>query len=149
MLQLKKEKNRTGFVFPCLTSFLKSWACQHSSIYLFIWLHCLACRISVPQPGIEPGVIAVKAQNSNHYTTRELPWLISFSTMLSRSIHVVAKGKWSESHSVVSDSAITCTIQPRNSPGQNTGVGSHSHLQGILPAQESNPGLPHFRRILN
>ena len=35
-----------------------------------------------------------------------------------------------------------------NSPGQNTGVGSCSLLQGIFPTQESNPGLPHCRRIL-
>ena len=32
---------------------------------------------------------------------------------------------------------------PRNSPGQNTGVGSLSLLQGILPTQGSNPGLLH------
>ena len=31
---------------------------------------------------------------------------------------------------------------PWNSPGQNTGVGSCSLLQGIFPNQESNPGLP-------
>ena len=30
-----------------------------------------------------------------------------------------------------------------NSPGQNTGVGSLSLLQGIFPTQGSNPGLPH------
>ena len=35
-----------------------------------------------------------------------------------------------------------------NSPGQNTGVGSLSLLQGIFPTQESNPGLLHYRRIL-
>ena len=35
-----------------------------------------------------------------------------------------------------------------NSPGQNTGVGSSSFLQGIFPTQGSNPGLPHYRRIL-
>ena len=35
-----------------------------------------------------------------------------------------------------------------NSPGQNTGVGSISLLQGIFPTQGSNPGLPHCRRIL-
>ena len=34
------------------------------------------------------------------------------------------------------------------SPGQNTGVGSLSLLQGILPIQGSNPGLPHYRQIL-
>ena len=35
-----------------------------------------------------------------------------------------------------------------NSPGQNTGVGSHSLCQGIFPAQGPNPGLPHCTRIL-
>ena len=38
---------------------------------------------------------------------------------------------------------------PWNSPGQNTGVGSLSLLQGIFPAQGSNPGLLHCRRILH
>ena len=37
---------------------------------------------------------------------------------------------------------------PWNSPGQNTGVGSHSLPQGIFPMQGSNPGLPHCRWIL-
>ena len=37
---------------------------------------------------------------------------------------------------------------PWNSPGQNTGVGSLSLLQGIFPTQGSNPGLPNCRRIL-
>ena len=33
-------------------------------------------------------------------------------------------------------------------PGQNTGVGSHSLLQGIFPTQGLNPGLLHCRWIL-
>ena len=37
---------------------------------------------------------------------------------------------------------------PRDSAGQNTGVGSRSLLQGIFPTQGSNPGLPHCRQIL-
>ena len=37
---------------------------------------------------------------------------------------------------------------PWNSPGQNTGVGSLSLLQGIFLTQWSNPGLPHCRQIL-
>ena len=37
---------------------------------------------------------------------------------------------------------------PWNSPGQNTGVGSLSLIQGILLTQGLNPGLPHCRRIL-
>ena len=39
--------------------------------------------------------------------------------------------------------------RPWNSPGQNTGVGSLSLLQGIFPTQGSNPGLLHRRRILD
>ena len=37
---------------------------------------------------------------------------------------------------------------PWNSPGQYTGSGSLSLLQGIFPSQGSNPGLPHCRQIL-
>ena len=37
---------------------------------------------------------------------------------------------------------------PQDSPGQNTGVGSCSLLQGIFPTQGSNPGLLHSRQIL-
>ena len=39
-------------------------------------------------------------------------------------------------------------VTPWNSPGQNTGVGSLSFLQGIFPTQGSNLGLPHCRQIL-
>ena len=35
------------------------------------------------------------------------------------------------------------------SPGKDTGVGCHAFLQGIFPAQGSNPGLHHCRRILH
>jgi len=38
---------------------------------------------------------------------------------------------------------------PWNSPGQNTGVGSLSLLQGIFTTQGLSPGLPHFRQILS
>ena len=55
----------------------------------------------------------------------------------------------SESHSVVSDSLQSHgPYNTWNSPGQNTGVASLSLLQGIFPAQGSNPGLPHCRQIL-
>ena len=37
---------------------------------------------------------------------------------------------------------------PWNSPGQNTGVGRLSLLQGIFPTQGSNPGAPQCRWIL-
>ena len=58
------------------------------------------------------------------------------------------------SHSVMSNS-----LQPHGlrharllclwrSPGQNTGVDCHFLLQGILPTQGSNLGLPHCRQAL-
>ena len=37
---------------------------------------------------------------------------------------------------------------PWNSPGKNTGMGSHSLLQGIFLTQGLNLGLLHFRQIL-
>ena len=56
--------------------------------------------------------------------------------------------KWSESHSVMSNSlCYHGQYSPWNSPGQNTGVGSLSFFQGIFPTQGSNPGLLHCRQI--
>ena len=54
--------------------------------------------------------------------------------------------KWKWSHSVID------SLWPHGlswySPGNNTGVGSCSLLQGILPTQGLNPGLPQCRWIL-
>ena len=61
---------------------------------------------------------------------------------------------WWFSHWVVSDSLQPCgpwptrLLCPWDSPGKSTGVGCHCLLQGILPTQESNPGLLHCRQIL-
>ena len=55
--------------------------------------------------------------------------------------------KW-KSLSRVQLFATPWTINPLSSPGQNSGVGSLSLLQGILPTQGLNPGLPHCRWIL-
>ena len=60
----------------------------------------------------------------------------------------------SVSHLVVSDSLGPHGLQPArllcpwNSPGKNTGVGSHSLLQGIFLIQGSNLGLLPCRQIL-
>ena len=51
-------------------------------------------------------------------------------------------GKWK------SLSHLWLFVTPWNSPGQNTGVGSLSLLQGIFSDHGSNPGLPHCRQIL-
>ena len=58
------------------------------------------------------------------------------------------------SRSVVSDSLRpherqpTGLLCPWDSPGNNTGVGCHSLLQGVFLTQQSNPGLLHCRQIL-
>ena len=60
----------------------------------------------------------------------------------------------SVSHSVVFDSSQPQELQPTrllcpwDSPGRNTGVSSHSLLQGIISTQGSNPGLPQCSQIL-
>ena len=55
----------------------------------------------------------------------------------------------SESCSVISNSLRSHGLYSLwNSPGQNTGVGSCSLLQGIFPTQGLNPGLLHCRQIL-
>ena len=41
--------------------------------FFFFWPRYMACRISVPQPGIEPKPLAVKVQSPNHLTTRKFP----------------------------------------------------------------------------
>ena len=59
------------------------------------------------------------------------------------------QGRVNESRSVLSDSLQPHGLySPGNSPGQNTGVGSRSLLQGIFPTQGLNPGLLHSRQIL-
>ena len=79
-----------------------------------------------------------------------LSFLGSRSTSLTWCIGLWVILKWSEVK--VAQSCLTlCAYglcRPLNFPGQNTGVGSCSLLQGIFPNQESNPGLPDWRRIL-
>ena len=58
------------------------------------------------------------------------------------------------SRSVISNSLWPQGLQPArllcpwDSPGKNTGVGSHSLLPGISPSQWLNPSLLHCRKIL-
>ena len=64
------------------------------------------------------------------------------------SLSIWSEVKW-ESLSCVRLFATPWTIYSLwNSPGQNTGVGSLSLLQGIFPTQGSNLGLPYCRQIL-
>jgi len=69
--------------------------------------------------------------------------------ILVKQVHKTLKGSWKVK------AAHSCPTfwpyvlySPWNSPGQNTGVGSRSLLQGIFPTQGSNSGLPHYRWII-
>ena len=44
---------------------------QKKFFFFFFFGHCMACRILVPQPGIEPQFLAVRVWISNHWITRE------------------------------------------------------------------------------
>ena len=91
---------------------------------------------NLPEPGIEPGSPALQADS----LLFEPPGKVAGSKSVSRS--------------VVSDSLRACELWPAsllcpwNSPGKNTGMGSHSFLQEIFLIQGSNPGLLHCRQIL-
>ena len=42
-------------------------------LFIYLWLHYVACRMLVPQPGIEPVPPALEVQSSNHWITRGVP----------------------------------------------------------------------------
>ena len=65
-------------------------------------------------------------------------------------IYIMRVVNKSESRSVMSNSLQphATPYSPWNSPGQNTGEGSLSLLQGIFPTQRLNPGLLHCRQVL-
>ena len=50
--------------------FLSSTSSMQLDFFFFL-PHHTTCRISVPQPGIEPRRSAVRVQSPNHWTTRE------------------------------------------------------------------------------
>ena len=85
--------------------------------------------------------------------TRTLNFSFSWKGKRSLFIHKTVLWKMyeseSETHSVMSSSLLSQGLySPWHSPGQNTGVGNFSLLQGIFPTQGSNPGLLHCRWIL-
>ena len=88
----------------------------------------------------------IKPQHSVHIITQVLPWEaveVLRAMWFCQTTFVIM---WCEVHSVVSDSLRPHGLySPWNSPGQNTGAGSLSLLQGIFPTQGSNPGIQHCR----
>ena len=52
-------------------------------LFIYFWPHLAACRILVPQPGIEPMPPAVEAQSPNHWTAHGIPLNFSHFTVSS------------------------------------------------------------------
>ena len=72
--------------------------------------------------------------------------IMQFRSTLKDQIHSFIQ---SESRSVMSDCLQPHRLySPWNSPGQNTGTGSLSLLQGIFPTHGLNPSLLYGRQIL-
>ena len=93
-----------------------------------------------------------KSQKSTNVSLllSDIIWWVCLLTSTTKNIFCRFKSVLSESEScsVVSNSLQPLWLHsPWNSPGQNTGVGSFSLLQGIFPTQGSNPDLPCCRQI--
>ena len=96
--------------------------------------------------------LGYKDTNTNTHTEPDLPF--TFHQVSNFQDNTVKVYLYSVSCSTMSDSLRphglqpTMLLCPQNSPGKNTGVDSHSILQGIFPTQGLNPGLLHYRQIL-
>ena len=122
----------------------------HSSI--------LAWRIPMDSPWNSPGqstgvgslslvqgIFPTQGSNPGLPHCRQILYQLSHQV----SPHTIRFSSVQLSRSVMSDSLKPHGLySPWNYPGQNTGVGSLSLLQGSFPTQGSNPGLPHCRQIL-
>ena len=108
--------------------FFTSWVTSEAPKHADEWVHTVHGILysSWNSPGWNTGVGSHSLLQGIFLTQR---WNLGFPSE-------------SESCSVVSDSLQPLELYSLwNSPGQNTGVGSLSLLQGIFPFQGSNPGL--------
>ena len=92
--------------------------------------------------------------DSFHHTISKIPCSLILSLFFNRK-HFACQDTTSSSSRLVVPNSLqlhelypTRLLRPCNSPGKNTGVGSHFLLQGIFPTQGLNPGLLHCRQIL-
>ena len=67
-----KNKNSESFIFlRWIMDEVTGCLVFANFFFFFFWLCCSACGILVPQPGVEPGPLAVKARSPNYWTARE------------------------------------------------------------------------------
>ena len=99
----------------------------------WIWYGAISIRVVVE-------IIKKNTPSTNHHSAKDI---------LIVALYFLILVKWSENRSVVSNILRPHGLySPRNSRGQNIGVGSRSLLQRIFPTQGWNPGLLHCRQIL-
>ena len=102
---------------------------KNTGVSCHFLLQCMKVKEESEKVGSKLSIQEIKIMASSHITSWQM--------------------KWSESHSVISNSPWPHGLySPWNPPGQNTGVGSLSLPQGSFTTQGSNPALPHCRRIL-
>ena len=115
---------------------------MYFSTYWFLRSTCMSLFVGETEWGTARGLFTFTAISGAGAGITDGLWV----TGLDHSVLVLYE---SESQSVMSNSLQPHGLySPWNSPGQNTGVGSLSLLQGIFPTQRSNPCLPHCRWIL-
>ena len=118
--------------------------CNHSFLYTLQFSHSVTANSSWPHR-LQHASLPCPLPTPGAYLNSSPSYWCIYSTVN------FFLWKWSESeiHSVVSSSLQPHGLySPWNSPGQNTGVGSLSLLQGIFPTQGANPGLSHHGQIL-
>ena len=91
----------------------------------------MACRIVVPQPGFEPGALAMKVLSLNH-------WCLSVCARSLQSCPTLCD---------LMNCSPPGSSVPRDSPGKNTEVSCHFPLQGLFPTQGPKPHFLHCRQI--
>ena len=141
-------------IFLSVGTILASFDLITADNLLFITRGQKFCIVLMPQSSCwsfsptQSGVICSPSPDNSD--SKESPWNIGDQSSILESGRSSREGSVSIqfSHSVMSDSLWPHELySPWNSPGQNTGVGNCSLLQGIFPTQGSNPGLLHCRWI--
>ena len=70
-----QDKRTSGFLWVLMTPTLSTHQFCKLSLFFpsIFWPRYTACKILVPQPGIELVSSAIEVQSPNHWTTREVP----------------------------------------------------------------------------
>ena len=81
-LETRRPVNRSGIWCWRFTGYRRDKSVLRRNFRVLVCFLpcCVASRILVPGPGIEPGFLAVEAQSPNYWATREFPRRIVFNS---------------------------------------------------------------------